>query len=64
MQGALYLLVLLVNSLIAITRGLAQVPGEWLIWGPLALCTTIAAVILLRCASPTRPGSGTPASHS
>ena len=63
-QGALYLLVLLVNSVIAISRGLAPAPGELGIWGPLALCTTIAAVILLRSASPARPGSGTPASHS
>jgi hypothetical protein len=47
-QGALYLLVLSVNSAIAIRRGLASAPGELPIWGPLTLFTTAAAVVLLR----------------
>jgi hypothetical protein len=52
-QGALYLLVLSVNSAIAIRRGLAAAPGELEIWGPLTLFTTAAAVVLLRNAGVT-----------
>jgi hypothetical protein len=47
-QGALYLLVLSVNSAIAIKRGLVSGPGELLIWGPLTIFTTMAAILLLR----------------
>jgi hypothetical protein len=54
-EGAMYLLVLSVNSAIAITRGLAAAPGELPIWGPLALFTTVAAIILLRSASGRLP---------
>jgi hypothetical protein len=50
-QGALYLLVLSVNSAIAISRGLDAAPGELPFWGPLALLTTLAAIVLLRSAS-------------
>jgi hypothetical protein len=50
-QGALYLSVLSVNAAIAINRGLTAAPGELPVWGPLALFTTIAAVILVRNAS-------------
>ena len=46
-QGALYLLVLSLNSLIAIRRGLASAPGELPIWGTLFIVTTVIAVILL-----------------
>jgi hypothetical protein len=46
-QGALYLLVLSVNSWIAIRRGLAAAPGELPIWVPLTLVTTLIALILL-----------------
>ena len=46
-QGALYL-VLSVNAAIAISRGLAAAPGELPIWGPLTICTAIAAILLLR----------------
>jgi hypothetical protein len=46
-QGALYLLVLTVNSFVAIERGLANAPGELPIWGPLALFATTIAIILL-----------------
>jgi hypothetical protein len=50
-QGALYLIVLCVNSAIAINRGLAVAPGELPVWGPLAFFTTAAAMVLLRSAS-------------
>jgi hypothetical protein len=50
-QGALYLLVLSVNSAIAIRRGLAVAPGELPIWGPLTFLTTVAAIVLLKSAS-------------
>ena len=52
-QGALYLLVLSVNAAIAISRGLAAAPGELPMWAPLALFTTIAAVVLVCSASGT-----------
>jgi hypothetical protein len=47
-QGALYLLVLSVNSVVAIRRGLASKPGELPVWGPLALLTAAIALVLLR----------------
>jgi hypothetical protein len=50
-QSALNLLVLSVNSCIAISRDLAVAPGELPIWLPLALLTTTAAIILLIGAS-------------
>lgn len=46
-QGALYLGVLSVNSIIVIRRGLATAPGELPIWGPLAVLTAPAAIVLL-----------------
>jgi hypothetical protein len=46
-QGALYLLVLSVNSVIAIRRGLASAPGELPVWGALLIVTTVIAVVLL-----------------
>ena len=46
-QSALYLLVLAVNSVIAIRRNLAATPGELPIWGPLALVLAAATGILL-----------------
>ena len=46
-QGALYLLVLSVNSVIAIRRGLASAPGELPVWGTLLVVTTVIAVVLL-----------------
>lgn len=49
-QGGLYLLVLCVNSGIAIARGLAEAPGELVIWGPLAFFTSAAAVALIASA--------------
>lgn len=47
-QGAMYLLVLSLNSTIAIRRGPAAAPGELPIWGPLAVFTSLAAIVLLR----------------
>jgi hypothetical protein len=46
-QGSLYLLVLSVNSAIAIVRGLAAAPGELPVWGTLALATAAATALLL-----------------
>ena len=46
-QGSLYLLVLSVNSVIAIHRGLADTPGELPMWGTLAALTTAATLWLL-----------------
>jgi len=46
-QGALYLLVLSVNSVVAIRRGLASAPGELPIWGTLLVVTTVIALVLL-----------------
>jgi hypothetical protein len=46
-QGALYLLVLSVNSFVAIHRGLVNAPGELPIWVPLALFITLIAIVLL-----------------
>lgn len=47
-QGSLYLLVLSVNSLIAILHGLVKTPGELPIWGVLAISTTAVTSVLLR----------------
>jgi hypothetical protein len=46
--GALYLVVLSVNSLIAIRRGFVAFPGELPLWATLAAITTAAALVLLR----------------
>ena len=46
-QASLYLLVLSVNSLGAIRRGLAESPGELPVWGTLAMLTTAAGLLLL-----------------
>jgi hypothetical protein len=45
-QGALYLLVLSVNSFVTIQRGLASAPGELPIWGALAVFTSAVALLL------------------
>lgn len=50
-QGAMYLLVLSINSIIAIYRGLAAFPGELPIWAPLTIFTLAAAILLLNEAS-------------
>jgi hypothetical protein len=46
-QGALYLFVLSVNTLVLIGRGLAESPGELSIWAPLTLATSAAAATLI-----------------
>jgi hypothetical protein len=46
-QGSLYLLVLTINSIIAVARGLTAGPGEMPIWGGLAAMTTAATLLLL-----------------
>jgi hypothetical protein len=51
-QGALYLLVLAVGSLVAVARGLAPAPGEAPLWGTLALVTAGAAGLLLASVRP------------
>lgn len=47
-QGALYLLVLTVNSVMLPARGLGPAPGEVAIWATLAVLTTAAAIVLVR----------------
>jgi hypothetical protein len=46
-QSSLYLLVLSVNSWVAIHRGLADAPGELPVWGSLGALTSTATVLLL-----------------
>ena len=46
-QGSLYLLVLTINSSIAVARGLTAGPGEMPMWGGLAAMTTAATLLLL-----------------
>lgn len=52
-QGSLYLIVLTVNSSIAVARGPTPAPGEMPLWGGLAAMTTAATVLLLRNADGT-----------
>ena len=46
-QGSLYLLVLVCNSVVAIHRGLVYPPGETPVWGTLAAFTAGATLLLL-----------------
>lgn len=46
-QGALYLMVLSVNSVVAVRRGFTEAPGEVPVWATLALVTTTIAISLL-----------------
>lgn len=55
-QAALYLLVLSVNSVIAVQRGLAEAPGELPIWGPLLVGTGLVAGVLLVSVQDDLPG--------
>jgi len=50
-QGALYLLVISVNSAIAICRRLAAFLGELLVWVPLMVLTWMALFLGLKDAS-------------
>jgi hypothetical protein len=47
LQGALYLLVLSVNSVIGFSLGLAQPPGELPLWAVLGVVTGAAAILLV-----------------
>ena len=55
-QGALYLFVLSVNSLVAIQRGIATPPGELPIWGPLTIFTAAIAVLMFANVRSDRSG--------
>ena len=57
-QGALHLLVLSVNSVVAIRRGLASPPGELPVWGVLLVVTSVIALVLL--ANAERKGTLSP----
>ena len=46
-QGSLYLLVLVCNSVVAVHRGLVHPPGEIPVWGTLAAVTAGATLLLL-----------------
>lgn len=46
-QGSLYLVVLALNSLLFIMRGLVEAPGELPVWGTLAVTTSLATIVLL-----------------
>jgi hypothetical protein len=53
-QGALYLLVLSVNAIVGIRRGLGKAPGELPIWGALMVLTMALAVMLVASVRPQR----------
>jgi hypothetical protein len=53
-QGALYLLVLSVNSVAAINRGVTNAPGELPIWGTLTIITGSVALVLFASVRPER----------
>jgi|SRR5829696_2961966 len=46
-QSSLYLLVLSINSAVAILRGLADAPGELPLWGTLVAATAVVTSVLL-----------------
>ena len=48
-QGALYLVVLAVNTAVAIVEGLVAAPAELPVWGPLAMTTAVATTVLIGC---------------
>jgi hypothetical protein len=54
-QGALYLLVLSVNSVVSFSRWLSTAPGELPLWTSLGVVTGAAAAVLLVNARPA-PG--------
>ncbi|HYD51159.1 MAG TPA: hypothetical protein VEA99_00980 [Gemmatimonadaceae bacterium] len=49
-QGSLYLLVLALNAVVLVARGLRAAPGELPIWGPLAVANSVATVAALASA--------------
>jgi hypothetical protein len=55
-QASMYLLVLSVNAGVAVSRGLADPPGELPVWGTLMVLTTMATLVLLmHTGRPGRP---------
>ena len=56
-QGALYLLVLSINSVVAIQRGLAAAPGELPVWAALTMLMATLAMLLLASIPHGRPAS-------
>ena len=57
-QASLYLLVLSVNSIVGVHRGLAKTPGEFPMWGTLAVFTTAVTLLLLANIRRERPSFG------
>lgn len=58
-QASLYLLVLSVNSVVSISRGIVAAPGELPIWGTLMVLTSSATAWLVRaCDAPPHPADG------
>jgi len=57
-QGALYLLVLSVNSVVSFTRGFVAPPGELPLWATLGVVVGAAAGVLVTMAGP-RPEAST-----
>jgi len=55
-QASLYLLVLSVNSVVAISRGIVAAPGELPIWGTLLALTFTATAWLVRARDASDPG--------
>lgn len=54
-QGSMYLLVLSVNAVVAVGRGLVDPPGELPVWGTLMVLTTAATLVLLMRAGTRAP---------
>lgn len=54
-QSSLYLIVLSVNSIVAICRGFVKAPGELPVWGVLTVATVISTFTLLRGLQSTGP---------
>jgi hypothetical protein len=63
-QGALYLLVLSVNSLVAVVRGVVPWPGELPVWGTMCVATSIAALALVAGVRTAPQSAATPTGGS
>ena len=59
-QGSLYLLVLSLNSFVAIHRGFAQAPGQLPVWTPLAMVMIALTAILIANVRNEPPRTGVP----
>jgi hypothetical protein len=53
-QGALYLFVMCVNSVVVIQRGIVRAPGELPIWAPMTIFTATVALLVLTSIQPER----------